>query len=270
MTLAIVTTYYNEVETIDDVVAAIANAPSPFSFYLIDDCSSKPPENVIRQFGKEDWFHYLRNDKNKGPVFGLNRGIKAALADGAKFIAINDSDDISYKNRFPKQLEAFKNDPDLMIIGGGADFIDQETDKLLWNTQHPSDNETIHRKNKINSTFIHSTVMYRAQVFEKVGFYREGFYALDYEMITRVLAAGCKAANLPETVLKYNVRENSMSVSKRRTQIASRISVQLKHIELFNLWSLWGLVRSILAYVAPNKAASRIKAALHHRKTTSS
>lgn len=268
MTLAIVSTYYNEVETIDEVVAAIAKAPSPFAFYLVDDCSSKPPENVLARYGDEDWFHYLRNDENKGPVFGLNRGIKAALADGAEFIGINDSDDISYENRFPEQLKALKSDPDLMIIGGAADFTDQETGQVLWNIQHPSDNETIHRNNKINSTFVHSTVTYRAEVFEKIGFYQEGVYALDYEMISRVLAHGCKAANLPETVLKYNVRENSMSVSKRRTQVASRLAVQLKHIKIFNLWSWWGICRSVLAYLAPNKAASNLKAALHQRKTT--
>ncbi|MEP3266505.1 MAG: glycosyltransferase [Hyphomicrobiales bacterium] len=265
MTLAIVTTYYNEVETIDDVVTAIAKAPSPFALYLIDDCSSKPPENVLTRYGDEEWFHYFRNDENKGTVFGLNRGIKAALADGAKFIAINDSDDISYDNRFPKQLEALNNDPDLMIIGGGADFTDQETDQLLWNTQHPSDNANIHRRNKINSVFVHSTVIYRAEVFEKVGFYREGVYALDYEMITRLLATGCKAANLPETVLKYNVRENSMSVSKRRTQIASRLKVQLAHINIFNPWSLWGIVRSMMAYLTPDRMLSNLKTALHKR-----
>ena len=137
MTLAIVTTYYNEVETIDEVVAAIAKTSSPFAFYLVDDCSSKPPKTVIERYGKEDWFHYLRNDENKGPVFGLNRGIKAALANGAEFIAINDSDDISYENRFTEQLIALKSDPSLMIIGGAADFTDQETGQLLWNTQHP-------------------------------------------------------------------------------------------------------------------------------------
>lgn len=270
MTLAVVTTYYNEVETIGDVVDAIARTTSPFTFYLIDDCSSKPPENVLQRYYDAPWFHYLRNETNKGPVFSLNRGIKEALCNGASFVAINDADDISYDNRFEAQLKAFEADPQLMLIGGGADFTDQETGSLLWRTRHPTDNADIRRHNKINSTFVHSTVTYRACVFEKVGFYREGVYALDYEMITRVLGAGCKAANLPEPVLKYNVRPNSMSVSKRRSQVASRLSVQLEHFEPFNIWSHWGILRSMLAYIAPNNAASNTKTMLHRLKKEAS
>lgn len=263
MTLAILTTYYNEVETIDEVVDAIAITPVPFTLYFVDDCSSKPPTNVLKRYGNEDWFHYMRNSENKGQVFGLNKAIKLAIANGAEFIAINDADDISYENRFTKQLQTFADDPDLMIVGGAADFTDQETGKLLWQTRHACDNKTIHRHNKINSTFIHSTVMYRASIFDEVGLYNEDAYANDYDMISRVLASGCKAANLPDVVLRYNIRDDSMSVSKRRTQVASRLRVQLKHIKPFDPWSLWGIMRSLIAYIAPNKAASNIKAAFY-------
>lgn len=270
MTLAVITTYYNEVETIGEVVDAIAKTKTPFNLYLIDDCSSKPPTAVLEQYGDEPWFHYLKNEKNMGPVYGLNRGIKKALEDGATFIAINDSDDITYDNRFPETLAAFDADPELMIVGGGADFTDHDTGELLWKTNHPSENDAIHRQNWLNSAFVHSTVTYRAEVFNKVGFYREGCYALDYDMITRVLTSGVKAANLPSMVLKYNVRENSMSVSKRRKQVSSRLSVQLRYFALFNPLSWLGIIRSALAYIAPNSVPSAVKTLLHKLKINAS
>ncbi|MEP3233920.1 MAG: glycosyltransferase [Hyphomicrobiales bacterium] len=270
MTLAVITTYYNEVETIGEVVDAIAKTEAAFDLYLIDDCSTKPPSDVLERYGNEPWFHYLKNEKNMGPVFGLNRGIKKALENGATFIAINDSDDVTYDNRFPETLAAFNADPELMIVGGGADFTDHDTGELLWQTNHPSENDAIHRQNWLNSAFVHSTVTYRAEVFNKVGFYREGCYALDYDMITRVLTSGVKAANLPSIVLKYNVRENSMSVSKRRKQVSSRLSVQLRHFSLFNPLSWLGIIRSSLAYIAPNNAPSNAKTLLHKFKIRAS
>lgn len=270
MALAIIITYHNEVETIDEVVAALASTKPPFAIYLVDDCSTLPPETVLRRYENESWFHYFRNEENQGPVSALNRGIKAALEDNVQFIAINDADDVTYENRFQNQLEALAADENLMLIGGGADFVDQETGKLLWRVRHPIANSDIHRRNKVNSTFVHSTLTYRAEIFEKVGLYREGTYALDYEMISRILAAGYKAANLPESVLKYNIRAKSMSVSKRRTQILSRLRVQLQHFELLNIWSHWGILRSALAYIAPAGAASEIKTILHRLKTKTS
>ena len=259
MSLAVITTYYNEVETIGEVVESIAKTKSEFNLYLIDDCSTKPPTDVIEKYGDAPWFHYIKNEKNMGPVFGLNHGIKKAIENGATLIAINDADDITYPNRFPETLAAFDADSDLMIVGGGADFTDHDTGKLLWESKHPTESDAIHRKNWLNSTFTHSTVTYRADVFGKVGFYREDCYAYDYDMITRALRSGAKAANLPSIVLKYNVRENSLSVSKRRKQVSSRLDIQLRHFAPFKLLSWIGILRSVLAYILPNNAPNAIK-----------
>lgn len=266
MTLAIMTTYYNEVETIGEVVDAIAKTEVPFDFYLIDDCSTKPPTDVLQRYGDAKWFHYIRNEKNQGAVYGLNNAIKAAMATGATLIAINDSDDIPYQNRFSETLAAFDADPDLMIVGGRADFTDQDTGKLLWQTKHPSENDAIHRHNWLNTTFVHSTVTFRREVFEKVGFYSPECYAYDYDMITRALRAGAKAKNLPSIVLKYHVRQNSMSVSKRRRQVLSRLGVQWRHFSPFKLLSWLGIFRTLLAYLTPNNAPTITKTGLHKLK----
>ncbi|MEM8839153.1 MAG: glycosyltransferase family 2 protein [Pseudomonadota bacterium] len=267
--LGVVTAYHNEVETIGQVVKVIAATKTPFLFFLVDDCSTKPPHAVLEEYGDEPWFHYLRNEDNLGPVGSLNRGIKAALAEGVDLVAINDADDISYPNRFSDQLSAFTADPDLMIVGGGADMADHDTGRILWRCHHPSDDASIRRRNTINSTFVHSTVVYRRAVFEKVGFYDASQYALDYDMITRVLAAGCKAANVPSLVLRYNIRAGSMSLSRRRAQLASRLSVQLKHFNPLNWRSYWGITRSTLAFLVPRDSVNRMKMLLFRLRAPS-
>lgn len=267
MKLAVITTYYNEAEIIDETVAALLATDTAFDFYLVDDCSPLPPVNVLEKLEGKPWFHYIRNARNMGAVPGLNRAIGAAIDNGADLIAINDADDIPYPNRFRDQIAAFKADPALGIVGGGADMVDYETDTLLWQTHHPASDAAIRRASKRNSSFVHSTVVFRAEVFRKAGFYKAEAYAYDYDMISRALRAGFKAANVPSVVLKYNIRLASMSVSKRRTQVASRIRVQLENFEFLNLWSYIGLARSALAFAAPNNASNGIKAFIHRLKS---
>lgn len=264
MQLAVVTTYYNEVEIIDKVVEALFSSNMEFHLYLVDDCSSLPPTNVLEELKENPRFHYIRNKENLGGAQGLNKGIRMAIEDGAMFIAVNDADDIPYPNRFQDQLAAFDTDPNLAIVGGGADMVDFNTGALLWKKNHPEDNAAIYRTNKLNSPFVHSTVIYRSKVFKKIGFYNPEAYAFDYEFITRALKAGFKAANVPATVVKYNIRQNSMSVSKRREQVGSRLKVQIQHFEFLNIWSYIGVVRSCLAYVSPNTTPGMLKT-LHHR-----
>lgn len=263
MKLGIVIAYYQELQTIDAVLDAFKHIDVPFNVYLVEDCSPKPFQPVLDKWGNKPWFHHLSNEVNRGLPFGLNRGIKAALADGCEFIAINDSDDIAYPEKFKLQLELLEKDPDLMLVGGGADMVDQDTDELLWRCVHPTTNDAIHRQHRLNSTFVHSTVIYRAKIFEKVGFYREDAYMPDFEMLTRILHGGFKAANVPEVVMRYNIRQDSQSVKRPWRLIRSRMATQIRYFDFSNLWCYVGLTRSCLAYLLPGKTATRLKTWLY-------
>ena len=259
MKLGIVIAYYRELSTIRGVLNAFEHINTPFSVYLVEDCSPISFQEIIDEYGDKPWFNHLRNEVNQGCAFGFNRGVKAALADNCDLIAINDSDDIAYRDKFRLQIEAFKADPDLMVLGGAADMVDQDTDELLWKCYHPSSDSEIKRQHKLNSTFVHSTVVYRREVFEKVGFYREDAYMPDYEMLTRVLDAGCKAGNLPQVVLRYNIRQDSQSVSRPKRLIRSRMATQIRYFHLFNIWCYIGLARSCIAYLMPGSSTTTIK-----------
>ena len=238
MKLGIVIAYYQELQTIDAVLDAFKHIEVPFNVYLIEDCSPKSVQPILDKWGDKPWFKYMSNEVNKGCPFGLNRGVKAALADGCEFIAINDSDDIAYANKFKLQLALLENDPELMLVGGAADMVDQDTDELLWRCYHPTTNKVIHRQHRLNSTFIHSTVVYRASLFEDVGFYKEDAYMPDYEMLTRIVHKGHKAANVPDVVMRYNIRQDSQSVLRPARLIRSRIATQVRYFDLFNVWCL--------------------------------
>lgn len=259
MKLGIVIAYYQELQTIDAVLGAFKHIEVPFKVYLIEDCSPKPVQPILEKWGDKPWFTHLPNEVNKGCAYGFNRGVKAAIADGCEFIAINDSDDIAYPDKFKLQLALLESDPELMLVGAAADMIDQDTDELLWRCHHPTTNEAIQRQHRLNSTFIHSTVVYRAELFDKVGFYREDAYMPDYELLTRIVHSGYKTANIPEVMLRYNIRQDSQSVSRPARLIRSRMATQIRYFDPLNIWCYLGLARSCLAYMLPGKTSTRLK-----------
>ena len=259
MKLGIVIAYYQELQTIDAVLDAFKHIEVPFNVYLIEDCSPKSVQPILDKWGDKPWFKYLSNEVNKGCAFGLNRGVEAALADGCEFVAINDSDDIAYANKFKLQLALLESDPELMLVGGAADMVDQDTDELLWRCYHPTTNEVIRRQHRLNSTFIHSTVVYRASLFEDVGFYKEDAYMPDYELLSRIIHKGHKVANVPEVVMRYNIRQDSQSVSRPARLIRSRMATQVRYFDPLNIWCYLGLVRSCFAYMLPGKSSTRLK-----------
>jgi len=263
MKLGIVIAYYQELQTIDAVLDAFKHIEVPFNVYLIEDCSPKSVQPILDKWGDKPWFNHLANEVNQGCAFGFNRGVQAALADGCEFIAINDSDDIAYPNKFKLQLEMLENDPELMLVGGAADMVDQDTDELLWRCYHPTESNQIHRQHRLNSTFIHSTVVYRADLFEKVGFYKQDSYMPDYELLSRILHQGFKVANVPEIVIRYNIRQDSQSVSRPARLIRSRIATQIRYFEPLNIWCYLGLMRSGFAYMLPGKTSTRLKTWVH-------
>ena len=64
----------------------------------------------------------LRQPVNKGLGFTLQKGIENATYE---IVARMDSDDISYPERFEKQLKVFETNPTLSLVGGTiTEFID--------------------------------------------------------------------------------------------------------------------------------------------------
>lgn len=261
--LAVVTPYHNDIETIEAVMDGLISNNVALEWYLVDDASSKPPTPILEKLKDSGWFTYIRNEDNIGGAASLTLGIKCAIAEGANLIAINDADDISYPNRFPEQIKAFEEDPDLMVIGGAADMVDFDTGELLWRAYHPETDSEIRRKNRLNAAFVHSTITYRSGVFEKCGDYRANTIAYDYDFISRVLSHGCKARNLSSCVLKYNIRRNSISVSKRRRQVSYRLKTQLRVFDPLNVWSYIGVARTIAAYMVSSSVTNSTKSLLY-------
>lgn len=222
---------YNGSQYLSATLSAILSQSfSDFELIIINDGSSDDSESVIKSFNDPRIKYF--SQKNQGLPATLNRAI--GLAQG-EFVARQDQDDLSFPLRLEKQVEFLTKNPDVGMVGTNAEIWENndKTDRLL---EHPSDDATIKFNLLFNNPFVHSSVVVRRNVFEKVGLYCEDKSRQppeDYELWSRV-ARKCKMANLPDVLLAYREVPNSMSRSGVNPFLNRLITISAENIAFYS------------------------------------
>lgn len=155
-------------------------------------------DEVINEFEhKYDVLHVIRFEKNRGLGPALNDGIEACKNE---LIARMDSDDIAPDYRCQHQIDAFRKDSELVILGGTVEEFEGNVKNIVSKKQMPTSDEEIKEYAKLRSPFNHPTVMYKKSAVQRVGGYPPLYLHEDYGLWVRLLSSGVKAANLSETL----------------------------------------------------------------------
>ncbi|HOV13573.1 MAG TPA: glycosyltransferase [Spirochaetota bacterium] len=180
-----------------------------FEFIIINDGSKDNSEEIIKSY--KDYRIIYISQQNRGLAATLNIGIK--LSKG-KYIARMDQDDISLPVRFEKQIDFLEKNINYDLVGTWAKIFPDKTNKRFH--KHPTDNIKLKYFLLFNNPFVHSSVMIRKSVFDKVGFYSEDKGRQppeDYELWSRIARVSF-IANIPEVLLFYREVSTGMSNDK--------------------------------------------------------
>lgn len=184
-----------------------------FEFIIIDDGSTDSSKDIILYY-KDPRIRLIENKKNICLTKSLNKGIKAAQGE---YIARMDADDISLPKRLKKQIDFLDEHKDVGVLGTTFYHIDNEG-KIIFTKIVPLKNDIIQKELLKKNCFAHGSIMMRKDILEKVGGYREQIkYSQDYDLFLRI-AKHCKMANLEEALYKWRLHEDTVSISKRKTQ----------------------------------------------------
>ena len=244
MLVSVVLPEYNaELYLKDAIDSVLAQTFSDFELIILNDGSVDKTEEIILSYN-DSRIVYVRNEKNLGLIGTLNKGM--ALARG-KYIARMDADDISFPQRFAKQVKFLEENQEYVICGTSAyRFHEDISDKKAFNP--PLTDENIRVRLFFNSGFIHPSVMFRANVIKDnhLSFSEDYKYAEDYFFWMDLLKFG-KGFNLKEKLLYYRVVATSQTaignsnVEKRKEILGSihkryfldyQIPLDSKEIEL--------------------------------------
>jgi glycosyltransferase EpsE len=204
---------HNEEKTIKSSIQSIIQQTfTNWKLVIIDDCSSDDTHSIAQQYATAypDKIYVHRNSVNMKLAASLNIGAKLCTA---KYIARLDADDICKPDRLQKQFDFLEANPDIALVSGGMEYIDENGTPL--GRTYPITSPQKIRKKILNAgnVIVHPAVMMRRDAFEACGGYcgalRDGFE--DTHLWMKFLRKGYKFAMLPEPMISYRVRGNAIS-----------------------------------------------------------
>lgn len=145
-----------------------------------------------------------------------NRGLGKALNEGLKYCSYNlvarmDTDDIAKPDRFEKQLQIFKEHPEIDVCSSWIEEFDENINNILSIKKLPEHHQEIVHYAKYRCPVNHPVVMYKKDAVLKVGGY-EGFPE-DYRLWIKMLLNGSRFHNIQESLLYFRF---SKDMIKRR------------------------------------------------------
>lgn len=173
---------------------------------VVDGPIPKETDNILSKFEKEYTFtKVIRLDKNMGHGYARNIGLKES---SHNLVALMDSDDLCVKDRFEKQLEFFKNNNNISILGGVIEEFENEEDKNLPKRKLPTENKELKKYMKYRCPFNQPSVMFNKTHVLSVGGYKDWFCNEDYYLWIRMSLKNYIFHNLKDTLVKVRANEN--------------------------------------------------------------
>jgi glycosyltransferase involved in cell wall biosynthesis len=196
---------YNSGKYISQAIRSILNQTfNDFEFLIIDDGSIDNTEEIVKSI-KDSRILY-KKIYHKGISEALNYGI--SLASG-EWIARMDSDDISAENRLEKQYNYLRTNPETVICSSYYNLI-TDNGRFIGVRKLPVTDIEIKEVIEKWSPFCHPSVVFKKEIALKSGGYPNAKGIEDWELWKNLVRYG-KAYNIPDTLLNYRIRNDSVS-----------------------------------------------------------
>lgn len=158
---------------------------------------------------KDNRIKIIINKENIGLSLSLNKAISVS---NGKYIARMDADDISILDRIKFQKE-YLIDNGFDIIGSGVVCINEDGETINVLNRYPTTSKRFLKKILYSNCMPHPTWFGKREVFINNNGYRNIPYAEDFDFILRGLKLGYRMGNIKKVLLKYRIRDNSISKS---------------------------------------------------------
>lgn len=225
----IMATFNESPEFVEGAIRSILNQTySNFELFVLDDSTDIKTRKAIDKVAHEDTrINVVRKDKRMGFVPALNEGLKRAKGE---FIARMDGDDYSLPQRFQTQVEYFLENPDIDILGGGINIMN-ENGVLISHRSYPIKGMKLKLFSIFRCPLAHPTVMIRKSSLKSLNYDESFKKAEDIEFWLRLRNNGLQINNLDVPLLNYRIMAN-MGNKRDHSQFKSLLRARIKNIKL--------------------------------------
>jgi glycosyltransferase involved in cell wall biosynthesis len=189
----------------------------------------------------------IQHPSPQGVAKSLNEGLRAL---DTEIVFRMDADDIAVSDRFAKQLEHLRKNPELAVLGAQTRSFSDDPREKLKDSHSPCDHAAIAYRLCWSNALQHPTVVFRREAVMAAGGYDESLInGEDYALWTR-MATRWQMGNMKDCLLSYRVHgaQNSRIDQRQfRHQIAGRYRQTLTGVMpsfLFDVPASWTRDRS--------------------------
>jgi glycosyltransferase involved in cell wall biosynthesis len=194
----------------DAIQSVLVQTFKDFEFLIINDGSTDRTKELIKSF--KDERIVVIDQENQGIAVALNNGLKHARA---PYIARFDADDICFANRLEKQYQFMISNPDCIVAGSGADYIDNSGNYIFTHLPQFTTNDEIQRLPYNLCPFIHASVMYKKDLISQIGYNKNAHSFEDHLLWLEAKGIG-KMCNMPEPLISVRLNPGSLTMDERK------------------------------------------------------
>jgi glycosyltransferase involved in cell wall biosynthesis len=216
---------FNAARTVEAAVRSIQRQTvSDIRIQVVDDGSTDDTGRILAALAAEDSRIDVVTTGHGGIVDALNAGLARG---SARFVARQDSDDLSVPHRFATQLAYLEAHADCVAVSGMARHVDEDGCFMGSMGHLPSPDQASAARLPAREPYLpHPFLMtYRASL-DAVGNYRHASYAEDADLCWRLQELG-RLHNLDDVLGDYRLHERSITGSSVLNGRVSALSSQL-------------------------------------------
>lgn len=216
--ISVILPFCNAQQTLERaVISVLQQSFTDFELLLVNNNSTDNSNSVAEQLRHKDERIRLFSEKKQGVVFASQTGLSHA---SAGLIARADADDYWHQNKLQLQYDYLMRHDDIDVVSCCVNYKGSEKNKgmrlYVEETNKYLDHDQILLNRFTELQIINPTIMFRKEVVDKHGFYREGNFPEDYELFLRWTERGVKYHKLEQRLLDWYDHEKRLTRTDNR------------------------------------------------------